>query len=99
MKVYDTVTDALNDLRQRGYTKDFNLLFDCIQCTGEDTRIQPSDFDITETYRFEGDTDPGDEDIVYALETKDGRKGVLMHGYGTYAEDISEDMVRKLGRK
>lgn len=97
MKAYDTVTEALNDLRQRGYTSDFNLLFDCIQ--EKDIRISPEDFEIVEDYRFEGNTDPGDEAIVYAIETKNGKKGVLVHGYGTYAEDVSDDMIRKLGKR
>ncbi|WP_143306746.1 phosphoribosylpyrophosphate synthetase [Chitinophaga vietnamensis] len=97
MKVYDTVTAALQDLRLRGYTADFNMQFDCIQMNEE--KIKPQDFEIVETYRFEGNTDPGDEAIVYAIETKSGKKGVLMHGYGAYAEDISEDMIRKLKSK
>lgn len=97
MKVYDTVTAAIEDLRKRGYTADFNLLFDSIHA--KDTKVHPSDFEITETYRFEGDTDPGDEAVVYAIETTSGIKGVLMYGYGVYSEDMSEDMIRKLGSK
>ncbi|MFY0256396.1 phosphoribosylpyrophosphate synthetase [Chitinophaga sp. 30R24] len=97
MKVYDTVTAAIEDLRERGYTADFNLLFDCIQA--HDSKVHPQDFKIVETYRFEGDTDPGDEAVVYAIETISGVKGVLMYGYGVYSEDISEDMIRKLGSK
>ncbi|SEW50424.1 phosphoribosylpyrophosphate synthetase [Chitinophaga arvensicola] len=97
MKVYDTVTAALEDLRKRGYTADFNLLFDSIQCPAE--TVQPADFEITETYRFEGNTDPGDEAVVYAIETRSGTKGVLMTGYGAYSEDMSEDLIRKLGHR
>lgn len=95
MKAYDTVTSALNDLRSRGFVNDFNLQFDCIDC-GENEKIRPENFEVVETYRFEGNTDPADEAIVYAIETKDGRKGVLVSGYGAYSEDVSEDMVRKL---
>ncbi|MET3878266.1 MULTISPECIES: hypothetical protein [Chitinophaga] len=97
MRVYDTVTAAIEDLRKRGYITDFNLVFDSIQCP--EGNVRPEDFEITETYRFEGDTDPGDEAVVYAIETKSGIKGVLMYGYGVYSEDMSEDMIRKLGRR
>lgn len=97
MKVYDTVTEAMEDLRKRGYITDFNLVFDSIQCP--EGKVRPEDFEITETYRFEGDTDPGDEAVVYGIETKSGIKGVLMYGYGVYSEDMSEDMIRKLGRR
>jgi hypothetical protein len=95
MKVYETVTDAINDLRQRGYTADYNLLFDSIQ-SANNSKVHPENFEIKETYRFEGETDPGDEAVVYGIETKDGEKGVLMYGYGVYSEDMSEDMIRKL---
>jgi hypothetical protein len=97
MKVYDTVTAAMEDLRKRGYTADFNIIFDGIHTN--DTKVHPEDFVITETYRFEGNSDPGDEAVVYAIETKSGTKGVLMYGYGVYSEDMSEDMIRKLGSK
>ena len=97
MRVYDTVTAAIEDLRTRGYLADFNQLFDSIQHNSD--TIHPQDFEITETYRFEGDSDPGDEAVVYAIETRSGAKGVLMYGYGVYSEDMSEDMIRKLGSK
>ncbi|SHL50886.1 hypothetical protein SAMN05444266_103556 [Chitinophaga jiangningensis] len=99
MKSYETVTAALQDLRQRGYTTDFNLQFDCIQGGGENKKLKPEEFDIEEVYRFEGETDPGDENIIYAIRTLDGTLGTLMHGYGVYAEDVSDDMIRKLGTK
>ncbi|RFS19137.1 phosphoribosylpyrophosphate synthetase [Chitinophaga silvatica] len=95
MKVYETVTEAINDLRKRGYTEDFNLLFDSIQ-SKNNTKVRPEDFEVKETYRFEGETDPGDEAVVYGIETINGEKGVLMYGFGVYSEDMSEDLIRKL---
>ena len=94
MQVYDTVTAALADLRRRGFVQDFNLVFD--ELHGGDKKLKPQDFEVLETYRFEGETDPADGAIVYAIADKDGHKGVLVHGYGTYSEDIAEDMIRKL---
>jgi hypothetical protein len=50
-----------------------------------------------ETYRFEGDTNPSDEDIVYAIAAKDGgHKGVLTSAYGMYADGISAALQQKL---
>jgi len=99
MKVYDTVSTALQELRKRGFTVDFNLKFDRIHDTGKSDALHVDNFEIVEHYRFEGNSDPADEAIVYAITTKDGRKGVLVHGYGAYSEDISEDMIRKLNVK
>ena len=94
MFVYDTVTEAVSGLKQRGYTLDFNLSENCLVCQNDRFHLQ--DFEITETYRFEGNTDPSDEAIVYAIESNDGRKGILVSGYGISAEGMSAEMARKL---
>ena len=94
MYSYDTVTDAVNGLRQRGYSKDFNLDENCIVCHEE--KFHPEDFEIVEVYRFEGDSDPADEAVVYAIESKKGDKGILVSGYGISADEMSSEMARKL---
>lgn len=97
MYTYDTVVAAINDLKQRGYSTDFNLAFDKIICNQTGTCLNPSEFEITEIYRFEGDTNPSDEDVVYAIESKDGnRKGIFTSAFGTYADQISDEMIKKL---
>jgi hypothetical protein len=32
MKAYDTVTEALSDLKKRGFALDFNLIHDGLHC-------------------------------------------------------------------
>ena len=97
MHSYDTVTEAINGLRERGYSLDFNIAFDKITCTTDGRCLNPNEFEITEVHRFEGDTNPADEDVVYAVESKDGKiKGVITSAFGTYADTISTEMIRKL---
>jgi hypothetical protein len=91
---YDTITEALNDLRKRNFTLDFNLAENCIVC--HEHKFDINDFEIVEVYRFEGNTDPADEAIVYAIESKTGLKGVLVNGYGVSAEGMSAEMAGKL---
>ncbi len=81
---YSTVSEAINELMKKGYTTDFNLPGNVKKFeTGE---YRASDFRITGVYRYEGDTDPADEAVVYAIESKDGEiKGLLVNGYGTAA--------------
>jgi hypothetical protein len=99
MFTYDTVAEAVNGLKQRGYTIDFNLEADNICCTATPLKLAPSDFEITEFYRFEGNSDPADEAIVYAIESTKGDKGLLVTGFGISAEGIGEEMVEKLSVK
>ncbi|HYK55265.1 MAG TPA: hypothetical protein VEV15_02230, partial [Flavisolibacter sp.] len=54
------------------------------------------DFEIKEVVRFEGNSDPGDEAIVYGIESNNGMKGVLVNGYGYSSEPIGEAIARKL---
>ena len=94
MAAYDTVSEAINDLKKRGYTMDFNLGENCIICHEE--KFDPSDFEIMEVYRFEGESDPADESVVYAIESSTGLKGTLVNAFGVYAENMSDEMIRKL---
>lgn len=94
MYVYETISEAISKLKQRGYQLDFNLDENCLICNEE--KFQPEDFEIAEVYRFEGDTDPADEAVVYAIESKSGQKGVLVNAFGIYADSMSDRMIKKL---
>jgi hypothetical protein len=97
MKSFDTVTEAINDLRSRGFDVDFNIAFDKLLCVQNNMCLNPSEFEIVEIYRFEGETNPSDEDVVYAVESKDGgMKGVVTSAYGMYADSMSTEMIKKI---
>ena len=98
-KSYDTVSEAMNDLKKRGYTIDFSIMADkeCIVCHKTETELSPDDFEIDHFYRFEGDSDPGDEMIVYAISSnKNNLKGIVVNAYGVYADNASSAIVKKL---
>ena len=97
MKNYDTVTEAVQDLTARGYTTNFNIAFDKLMCADNKICLNPNEFEIVEVHRFEGETNPADEDVVYAVEAKDGStKGIITSAYGMYADTISDAMLEKL---
>ena len=97
MVAYDTVTAALADLKKKGYNLDFNIAFDKLQCAQNGVCLNPNEFEIVDFFRFEGETDPSDQAIVYAIESKDHQlKGVLVNAYGVYSDTVSDDMLQKL---
>lgn len=97
MTAYDTVTGALAGLKARGYTLDFNIAFDKIKCDEHNVLLNPDEFEIVEVYRFEGNTNPSDEDVVYAIESKHGNlKGTMTSAFGLYADGLSNTMIQKL---
>ena len=96
MFTYDTVAEAVKGLKQRGYNIDFNLEAEGVNCTETPLSLKPADFEITEFYRFEGESDPADEAVVYAIESRKGEKGLLVTGFGISAEGLGEQMIEKL---
>ncbi len=94
MQFYDTLTEALTDLKKKGYTENLNLKPDCIECRS--LQLYPGDFMIDSFYRFEGASNPDDNSIVYAISSNKGIKGTLVDAYGMYADSLNEDMIRKL---
>jgi len=94
MYTYDTVTAAVSGLKARGYNLDFNLLGNELVCV--EGKLNVDDFDIVEVYRFEGDSDPADEAVVYGVESHKGQKGIIVTGYGTSAEGLGADLAKKL---
>ena len=94
---YDTLSQATRSLKQRGYTENLNLKPFCVECASRALQLNPEDFTIDEYYRFEGNSDPADNSIVYAISANDNSvKGVLVDAYGVYAENIPPKMAEKL---
>ncbi|WP_118952676.1 phosphoribosylpyrophosphate synthetase [Taibaiella helva] len=94
---FPTVTDAIAWLEKIGYTYDFNLDNDCLSYEGGQKRLNPEEFTIDKVFRFEGITDPGDENVVYAISSEShGVKGILMNAFGVYSDPVSDKMIKKL---
>ena len=94
---YDTVTEAIKDLKARGFTMDLNLQENCIVCNEE--KFNPDDFEIDKVFRFEGESNPDDEAVLYAISsTKHDVKGLLVNGYGISADAASNAIIAKLQR-
>lgn len=99
MKAFETLSEAMSDLSSRGYTLDFALHRDkdCLVCSQTTRHLSPEEFEIDEIYRFEGDTDPGDEMILYALSSsKYDVKGIVVNAFGMYANAATSKIVEKL---
>ena len=96
MKNYESLVDALDDLRKRGYEADFATQTVCLYCGDLDIRLDPEDFHVDEIYRFEGNSNPDDNTVLYAISSITGVKGVLVDAYGTYSEHLNLEMVKKL---
>lgn len=92
-----TLSEVTNLLKDRGYTKDFELKPTYLHCEKEAIKLYPGEFIVDKHYRFEGPSDPGDEAIVFAISSsKHNLKGVLINGYGVSSESITDEMIKAL---
>ena len=95
MTTMDTLSATLNKLKEEGYTEDFNLQPDCLECGGK--KIKPGEFVIDKVFRFEGESDPSDESVIYAISSNDHNiKGTLVNGYGIYSDPVTDEMLKAL---
>ncbi|SHJ56587.1 phosphoribosylpyrophosphate synthetase [Aquimarina spongiae] len=95
MKYYDTLIEAINALKLKGFTQDFNVKEDTIYCPVLKMNYKPKEFEIVEKHRFEGMSSVDDNSILYAISTKSGVKGLLVDSYGIYSS-VSKEMLDKL---
>ena len=99
---YETVSEAIADLTNRNYTTDFSIKpeEECLVCYKTSTCLSPSEFKIDEIHRFEGDTDPGDEMVIYAISSQIyNMKGYLVNAFGIYADENNSEIVKLLNNK
>ena len=96
-KYYGTLSETISGLKNEGYTLDFNILEDCVICHQSNISLSPDDFEIDEVYRFEGASNPDDQAILYAISAKNANiKGVLVNGYGTSSDGMTDAMIARL---
>lgn len=97
MKNPETLSEAVTLLQQDGYTEDFNIQSNCMECKNLDLKIHPNDFAIDKFYRFEGDSSAEDEEVVYALSSDKYKiKGILVDAFGKDANEMSTEIMEKL---
>ncbi|MCY4779899.1 phosphoribosylpyrophosphate synthetase [Sphingobacterium sp. UT-1RO-CII-1] len=97
MKAMTSLSDILDKLRTEGYTLDFNVVEDHMVFVPGKTKLDPNQFKIDRYFRFEGQSDPDDQAIVYAISSKDGKqKGVLVNSYGLYSDEATNKIISLL---
>lgn len=91
---FDSLLDALADLRTKGYHHSYRAENRSIHCLETGRHYSPLELLIVCYHRFEGDKDLGDVSVLYVVEALDGSKGVLIDGYGAYADANLAALIR-----
>jgi hypothetical protein len=86
---YSTVSEALDELNELGFTYDYNI-------NQEDIIKKPAEHQVKHVYRYEGDSDPGDSAIVYGITSSAGKKGVFVAGFSAKTNNEAVIVLAKL---
>ncbi len=86
---YASVSKALEDLKEKGFTVDFNI-------NDQDLIQNPSHYEIQHIYRYEGESNPDDEATVYGILSTTGQKGVFVAGYAANSDNDAAKVLLDL---
>jgi hypothetical protein len=86
---YASVSKALEELKENGFTFDFNL-------HEADIVENPNNFEIVHIYRYEGNSNPDDEAIVFGIRSKSGENGVFVTGFAANSVSNAVQVLLKL---
>jgi len=92
----NTLSQKINELKKQGYKEDFEIEHaEAIKCLGTKNLYPPEAIHVKGVFRFEGDTNPADMSVLYALEADDGVKGLVVDSFGPKSNEYLDDFVKE----
>jgi len=91
-----TLASCLNKLVLDGFKENFKASEMGLLSLDGEKLYTPAEVEIVNFYRFEGESDPADSSILYAIRTKDGIKGTLTDAYGPYADPNVSKFIKEV---
>ena len=91
-----SLSEAIESVKKDGYTTNFMAKEEGLLNLDNNKLYSPHDVKISNFYRFEGESDPGDSAILYAIETNQGEKGILTDSYGAYSDTNVTDFIKEV---
>jgi len=91
----NTINTIINDLQTEGFVHTFSIIDDVIGCSGPRKLYKPTEIKIVKQNDYRANPYGTSNAIIYALETNDGYKGVLINRCGIYADEAIEKFIKK----
>jgi hypothetical protein len=93
-----TLSAVLEKLRIKKRDSEFRMLPGGFGI-GNGKFYKPDDLKILRSYRFEGDSDPSDSQVLYVIQANDGLIGYSIDAYGAYSnhdDDGYDEFIRQI---
>ena len=96
----ETLIAALARLAAAGFRDSFRARGDALYAIDAGLALPPEQLAVAEMVRFEGDSDPQDELVLFALRSEDGGvRGTWLVSYGAQTDGESAAVMRRLPRR
>jgi hypothetical protein len=94
-----TEREVIDRMRGEGYTHEFFIVEDGVRCPDcSSDALAPEAVTIDQTERVEGDSNPDEEAIVFAVSDGPcGHRGVLVSSFGPEVTGPRAEVLRRLG--
>jgi hypothetical protein len=91
-----TVVEVINRLREKHYIHDFEVSHHKLICKETGECFDAHEVLIDKTFRFEGDSNPDDMSVLFAVTSNSGTKGILLDAFGTYSNADVSEFIKKI---
>jgi hypothetical protein len=96
----ETLSEAIARLEAAGFLDSFRAEAGRLRALTAQRLFTPQALVVEQVVRFEGESDPDDQAILFALRSAAGDvRGTFVAGYGVYADPASAEIVRGLARR
>jgi hypothetical protein len=85
-KEMETMLSCTQMLDKLAFTTQFKAIPNGLKSLTTDMVYKPEEIKVINFYRFEGESNPSDSTIMYAIETSTGERGTLTDAYGPYSD-------------
>ncbi len=92
-----SLVNVLARLKKDGFTYDFTVTDQSTLSTMDGKQsFGVKEVTIVDHYRFEGESNPDDMSILYAINTSKGVKGTISNSYGPYADEGIDNFIKQV---
>lgn len=91
-----TLVSCINSLLADGFETQFKATKAGLKSLTTEKIYKPEEIRILNFYRFEGESDPSDNSILYAIETTGGERGTLTDAYGPYSDTNVTNFIKEV---
>ncbi len=91
-----TLVSCTNMLEKQGFSTQFKATVKGLKSLTTQRVYKPQEVKVVNFYRFEGESDPQDNSILYVIETVNGERGTLTDGYGPTSDTHVTNFIKEV---